>query len=79
MKNKLNLSGLRCPDLIMILRKKIRTFHKGQKILILADDPVSKRDITLFCHFMEHKLLVVSTNKIPYQFIIEIGKKNMNY
>ncbi|VFP85037.1 Sulfur carrier protein TusA [Buchnera aphidicola (Cinara splendens)] len=67
-----NLLKLRCPDLIMMLRKKTRTLEKGQKILVLTDDKFSNTDIILFCRFMKHTLLSSSLNKIPYTYLIKV-------
>ncbi|VFP83765.1 sulfurtransferase TusA [Buchnera aphidicola] len=75
MKNTLNLLGLRCPEVIMILRKTARSLKKGQKIFLLTDDKFSNKDIILFCRFMKHKLLYTSLDKIPYTYIIEIKTK----
>ncbi|VFP78264.1 Sulfur carrier protein TusA [Buchnera aphidicola (Cinara cuneomaculata)] len=71
----LNLLGLRCPEVIMVLRKTARKLQKGQKILLLTDDKFSNKDIILFCRFMEHKLLSNSFETIPYTYLIEIKTK----
>ncbi|VFP86068.1 Sulfur carrier protein TusA [Buchnera aphidicola (Cinara pseudotaxifoliae)] len=70
-----DLLKLRCPEVIMMLRKKIRTLKKGQKILVLTDDKFSNTDIILFCRFMKHKLLSISFNKIPYTYLIKVHTK----
>ncbi|AEH39864.1 two-component response regulator [Buchnera aphidicola (Cinara tujafilina)] len=70
----LNLLGLRCPEPLMVLRKNIRSLKEGQIIRVLTDDFSSTRDIKIFCHFMKHILLSFSIKKIPYQYIIKIGK-----
>ncbi|VFP81190.1 Sulfur carrier protein TusA [Buchnera aphidicola (Cinara kochiana kochiana)] len=75
MKYTLNLLGLRCPEVIMTLRKTARKLKKGQKIFLLTDDKFSNKDIILFCRFMKHRLLSMSSDKIPYTYLIEIKTK----
>ncbi|VFP88568.1 Sulfur carrier protein TusA [Buchnera aphidicola (Cinara piceae)] len=71
----LNLSGLRCPNVIITLRNKVRKTKKEEKILVLTNDKFSNKDIILFCRFMKHKLLSHSLKYIPYKYLIKIGKK----
>ncbi|WP_075434043.1 sulfurtransferase TusA [Buchnera aphidicola] len=75
MKKKIDLLGLRCPDVIMILRKEIRKLKQGQTAVVVTDDVFSKKDIILFCRFMKHQLLSISYKKIPYTCMIKVGKK----
>lgn len=44
----LNTIGLRCPEPIMLLHKKIRHMQEGEILLILTDDPATTRDILAF-------------------------------
>ncbi|ACL30796.1 sulfurtransferase TusA [Buchnera aphidicola str. APS (Acyrthosiphon pisum)] len=69
----LNLIGLRCPEPIMIIRKTIRDMKDNEKILILSDDPATKRDIPNFCYFMEHKLLKNEIKVKPYRYLLKKG------
>lgn len=70
-KHILNLKNLRCPEPIMMLRKKIREINSGEKILIFSDDPSTKRDIPKFCIFMNHKLLYTNFDNYNFQFLIQ--------
>ncbi|QNS01640.1 MAG: sulfurtransferase TusA [Buchnera aphidicola (Pentalonia nigronervosa)] len=72
-KNILNLLGLRCPEPIMMIRKTLRNMHNNEKILILTDDPSTKRDIPNFCYFMEHKLLKMEVKNAPYKYLLKKG------
>lgn len=65
---KLDTSGLRCPEPVMLVRKKIREMQYGEVLLVIADDPATLRDIPSFCQFMEHTLLTRQTEILPYQF-----------
>lgn len=69
----LDTVGLLCPEPLMMLRKTVRNLTAGQRLLILADDPSTLRDIPTFCRFMGHNLLAQNTERIPYQYLIVIG------
>ncbi|TQV89304.1 sulfurtransferase TusA [Aliikangiella coralliicola] len=70
----LEAEGLRCPEPIMMIRKSIRTMQAGEVLLIVADDPATKRDVPNFCEFMDHELLEAKTGEIPYQYWIRKGR-----
>ncbi|EPE37540.1 sulfurtransferase TusA [Candidatus Photodesmus anomalopis] len=71
----LSIEGLRCPEPIMIIRKTIRIMKDGDFLLIKSDDPSTRRDIPNLCRFMDHKLLIIKTNKLPYRYLIKKGIK----
>lgn len=69
----LEAEGLRCPEPVMMIRKSIRSLNSGEVLLILADDPATKRDVANFCEFMEHHLLESKTQDLPYRYWIRKG------
>ena len=69
----LEAEGLRCPEPVMMIRKSIRSINDGEILLILADDPATKRDVPNFCEFMEHQLVNSNTEELPYRFWIKKG------
>lgn len=69
----LDANGLRCPEPVMMVRKTIRTLQDGETLLITADDPSTTRDIPSFCRFMDHQLIAVQIEQLPYQFLIKKG------
>lgn len=69
----INVSGMRCPEPVMMIRKKVRHMDKGQTLLIISDDPTTIRDIPTFCRFMDHQLLEQNIKKIPYQYLVRKG------
>lgn len=69
----LEAQGLRCPEPVMMIRKAIRSIDIGQILLVLADDPATKRDVVSFCEFMEHQLLKFEIEKLPYRYWIKKG------
>lgn len=71
----LHAEGLRCPEPVMMVRKTIRGMKDGEKLLVIADDPSTTRDIPSFCRFMDHQLLESQTNQPPYEYLIVKGLK----
>ncbi|MDW6002344.1 sulfurtransferase TusA [Vibrio mangrovi] len=69
----LEAEGLRCPEPVMMVRKTIRSMKDGEKLLVIADDPSTTRDIPSFCRFMDHQLLASQIEQVPYQFLIQKG------
>ena len=67
----LDTIGLRCPEPVMLIRKKIREINSGELLLVTADDPSTSRDIPSFCRFMEHELVADQTKVKPYQYLIQ--------
>lgn len=70
----LDTIGLRCPEPVMMIRKKMRSLESGQKLLITADDPSTTRDIPSFCRFMDHELVASSIDEKPYQYLVKKGE-----
>lgn len=70
---QLDTLGLRCPEPVMLIRAKMRKMEAGQTLLVIADDPATKRDIPSFCRFMDHELLSAQTELTPYQYLLQKG------
>lgn len=69
----LDTLGLRCPEPVMMIRKKIRSIETGETLAIIADDPATTRDVPSFCRFMEHELLTQQVDEKPYCYLIKKG------
>lgn len=69
----LDAKGLRCPEPVMMIRKSIRSMKTGEVLLIIADDPATKRDVPSFCEFMDHELLAAENESTPFQYWIKKG------
>jgi tRNA 2-thiouridine synthesizing protein A len=69
----LDALGLRCPEPVMLVRKKMRDIEVGQTLLIKADDPATTRDIPNFCHFMQHTLIKSAAEATPYWYLLKKG------
>ncbi len=68
---RLDATGLCCPEPVMMLRLSMRKMQIGETLLIIADDQSTTRDIPKFCTFMEHKLLISNTKQLPYRYLIQ--------
>jgi tRNA 2-thiouridine synthesizing protein A len=66
----LDARGLFCPEPVMLLHKKIREIAPGEKVIVLATDPSTTRDIPKFCHFLGHELLDSKTEDKEFIFVI---------
>ncbi|WP_022956323.1 sulfurtransferase TusA [Perlucidibaca piscinae] len=53
----LDARGLRCPEPVMMLHKKVRELAAGDELVVWATDPSTQRDIPKFCQFLGHELL----------------------
>jgi len=53
----LDVTGLYCPEPVMLLHNKIRDMSVGESVQVLATDPATQRDIPKFCSFLGHELL----------------------
>lgn len=71
--NHLDTLGLRCPEPVMMIRKKIRSLNSGDLLVIIADDPATTRDVPSFCRFMEHELIDQQIDDKPYCYLIKKG------
>jgi len=68
--HQLDTIGLRCPEPVMMIRKKIRQLSVGETLLISADDTSTTRDIPSFCRFMDHELVAKQVDTKPYVYLI---------
>ena len=72
--HELDAIGLRCPEPVMMVRKKMRLMADGETLLVSADDPSTTRDIPSFCRFMDHTLVASETEQAPYRYLIRKGQ-----
>ncbi len=72
--HQIDVTGLRCPEPVMMVRLNIRKILEGETLLVIADDPATTRDIPSFCRFMEHELIDQQVVDKPFQYLIKKGK-----
>ncbi|BGI51522.1 MAG: sulfurtransferase TusA [Buchnera aphidicola (Ceratovacuna japonica)] len=70
-KNVLDLRKYKCPDSIILLRKKVRMMKKKELILIISNDPSTKWDFFNFCKFMNHKVIEHYIEFIPFKYLLQ--------
>lgn len=68
---ELPVLGLRCPEPMMLMRKKMRTMKVGESLLLITDDAATLRDIPDYCRFMEHTLIDSHTSDSPFFFLLQ--------
>ncbi len=52
----LDVTGLVCPEPLMLLRNRVRELPPGTRIYAVATDPSTRRDFDSFCRFLGHTL-----------------------
>ncbi len=65
----LDVLGLRCPEPLMLIRKKMRELASGQVLCIEADDPATTRDVPNLCLHLGYTL-ISATSEAPYIFFV---------
>lgn len=68
---RLDATGLLCPEPVMLLHNKIRDISSGQILEVVATDPSTQRDIPKFCNFLGHVLLGQSERDQTYIYLIQ--------
>ena len=64
--------GLLCPEPVMLLHAAVRRLNPGEELTLRATDPSTQRDITHFCQFLGHDLLL--SEQQGEQFFFHIRK-----
>lgn len=67
----LDVTGLLCPEPVMMLHNKIRDIETGAILKVVATDPSTQRDIPKFCGFLGHELLEQLEVDKTYCYIIK--------
>ncbi|WP_390590570.1 sulfurtransferase TusA [Simiduia litorea] len=67
----LDTCGLFCPEPVMLLHNVVRDAAPDDKILVLATDPSTGRDIPKFCQFLGHRLVVSGERDGKYYYLLE--------
>ncbi|WP_199438692.1 sulfurtransferase TusA [Vibrio owensii] len=71
--NHIDLTGLKCPEPMMMLRRTVRKMSAGEELKILADDPSTTRDFPKFCEFQNHTMVSMNTESETYEYVIKKG------
>lgn len=74
MTQSLDLRGLKCPLPTLKTRKALRTMAEGERLTVLADDPMAAIDIPHFCNEAGHRLVeMIREEEGRMRFVIEAG------
>ncbi len=68
----MDVTGLFCPEPVMLLHSKVNEVESGDVIKVIATDPSTQRDIPKFCSFLGHTLLKNEEVDNQFVFLIEI-------
>ena len=68
---RLDARGLVCPQPLLRTRKMLDLLEQGQRLEVLADDPVAPLDFAAFSHKTGHPLLENETDSGFFRFVIE--------
>ncbi|EGQ9284342.1 sulfurtransferase TusA [Vibrio parahaemolyticus] len=69
----LDLTGLQCPEPMMMLRSTFRKMETGERLEVLADDNSTTRDFPKFCEFQSNTMVSMKVNSKPYKYVIQKG------
>lgn len=69
----LDARGLRCPEPVMLLHKAMADLSRGERLLVLATDPSTQRDVPQFCRFLGHELVACEEHDDEFRFILIKG------
>lgn len=69
----LDARGLHCPEPVMLLHKTVAELSTGQRLLVLATDPTTQRDIPQFCRFLGHELELSEEQDDEFRYTLVKG------
>jgi tRNA 2-thiouridine synthesizing protein A len=70
----LDATGLKCPLPALKARKELLAMTAGQRLRVIASDPMAPIDIPHFCAEAGHRLVTAARDDERYVFLIERGK-----
>nr|WP_245197634.1 sulfurtransferase TusA family protein [Jiella mangrovi] len=70
---ELDLRGLRCPLPALRTRKSLNAMALGERLIVLADDPLAAIDIAHLCSEDGHRLVKTRSEAGAMQFEIVAG------
>jgi tRNA 2-thiouridine synthesizing protein A len=70
-KAHLDARGLECPEPVLKTREVLKTLHRGERVEVLADDPIAPIDFAAFSHRSGHPLRESSKQDGVFRFVVE--------
>jgi len=71
----IDASGLACPLPLLKAKQGLSRLSSGERLVLLATDPGSERDVKAFMKLSEHSLVAFCVADGTYQFLLEKGQK----
>ena len=68
----LNVIGFFCPVPLAETKKALKNLKRGDVLEVVADDPESLHDISMFIERMPHSMNVINDQSGEFRFIIEV-------
>jgi TusA-related sulfurtransferase len=70
----IDVRGLYCPEPVFRTKIEMEKMTIGEKIKVVADDPQSEEDISMWVNRNGHELLSVDKKEADLEFIIKKAK-----
>ena len=70
----IDVRGLYCPEPVFRTKIEMEKMTIGEKIKVVADDPQSEEDISMWVNRNGHELLSVEKKEADLEFIIKKAK-----
>jgi tRNA 2-thiouridine synthesizing protein A len=70
----LDATGLKCPLPALKARKVLLAMAEGERLLLIATDPMAPIDIPHFCAEAGHRLVAAMQQNDGFVFLIERGR-----
>ncbi len=71
MAEPLDLRGLKCPLVVLKIRRAMNAVAPGGTLAALADDPMALVDVPVMCHHMRFEIRETSQEADRIRFVIE--------
>ena len=68
-----DLRGLKCPLPVLKTRRRLKTLHDGDRLVLQTSDPLAGIDIPHFCRQEGHELVESEKTAEGHRFIIRKG------
>ncbi|TNM60772.1 response regulator SirA [Aliirhizobium smilacinae] len=68
-----DLRGLKCPLPVLKTRRRLKTLHDGDRLIVETTDPLAGIDIPHFCRQEGHELVESEKTADGHRFVIRKG------
>ena len=68
---EIDARGLACPQPVLLLREAVRALGHGDRVALLATDPLAPVDVAAWCLRAGHALVAQSESDGVYRFVVQ--------